>query len=144
MTRCIGDDSPAPVNCIRSRLLAALVFGLLSLGQAYPFSVAWGMSGKAHACCCHTTTPKPCGCDHGSLKKKFSCHEQQENRAPAYKVAPCGAKAEASSLNFRGENCLPRFASIVIMTVETLDLDDLSNSLPKLSTVPDSPPPKQG
>jgi hypothetical protein len=132
------------VNHIRSRLLAALLFGLLSLGQAYPFSVAWGMSGKSHACCCRTATPTPCGCDHASLKKKkFSCHQQQEDKSPAYKTAPCGAKTEAGSLNFRGENCLPRFASFVVTTVEALDLDDLSESLPKVSTVPDPPPPKQ-
>jgi len=133
------------VTRCRSRIFAGLLFCLLSLGQAYPFSVAWGMSGKSHPCCCQTATPKPCDCDHSSLKKKkFSCHQQEEEKGPGYSAVPCGAQTEARSLNFRGENCLPRFARLAITTVEELCIDDLSVRLPKFSAVPEPPPPKQG
>lgn len=119
-----------------------MLFGLLSLGQAYPFAAAWGMSGKSHPCCCATAIAKPCDCDHGhSLKKKkFSCHS--EARTVGISPAPCGAKTEVSSLNFRGETCLPRFARLVMMTVEELRIDDLSVRLPKHSAVPEPPPPR--
>lgn len=131
------------MTSLRSRIFAALLFGLLSLGQAYPFAVAWGMSGKNHPCCCSSEVAKPCDCDHGHSspkKKKFSCHS--EARTVGISPAPCGAKTEVPSLNFRGDTCLPRFAGLPVLIVEGFHLDDLSVHLPKVLTVPESPPPR--
>lgn len=138
-----GQNKMTNMNRFRSRAATASLFCLISLGQAYPFSVAWGMSRKSHACCCYTATPKPCGCDHSSLKKKkFSCHRQEEARGSGYSTAPCGTQTEAKSLNFRGENCLPRFASLIATTVEALGVADLSVRPLKSLAVPEPPPPR--
>jgi hypothetical protein len=125
----------------RARAVAVLLFGLLTLGQAYPFASAWAMGRKAHPCCCASEIAKPCDCDHGSSKKKkFSCHS--EAKTVGISPAPCGAKTESASLNFRGETCLPRFAGSSITAFEALHVDDLSVRLPKFSAVPEPPPPR--
>jgi hypothetical protein len=56
--------------------------------------------------------------------------------------APCGAKTEASSLNFRGETCLPRFLGLFAATVEAFAVADLSVRLPQVNAVPEPPPPR--
>jgi hypothetical protein len=133
---------------LRARTIGITLFALLTLGQAHPFAQAWAMGQESHSCCCQTATPKPCDCDHKGhssfKKKKFSCHEEKTKNGASYSPTPCGTKTESVSLNFRGEICLPRFASLILATIKDLDLDDLSIRLPKFSAVPDPPPPKQG
>lgn len=135
------------VKRLRSRIFAGLLFVLLSLGQAYPFSAAWAMAGKSHPCCCSSQIAKPCDCDHkghGSPKKakKFSCHEEKTPDGPYYAPTPCGAQTEAKSLNFRGEACLPHFASYAIVPIEVENVDDVRFFLPQVLAIPESPPPR--
>lgn len=128
----------------RSRLLGLLLFGLLSLGQAHPFSTAWGMSQKNHPCCCKTERPRPCDCDHrhSLKKKKFSCHEAKDDGSPKFAAAPCGQKTQTVSLNFRGETCLPQFTVLSIPQKETRGFDVPPIVLPQVLAVPESPPPR--
>lgn len=124
---------------LRARAIGFAFFGLLTLGQAYPFAQAWAMGKDTHPCCCSSEIAKPCDCDHSGHSKKFSCHQK---KSVGYQPAPCGTKTETQSLNFRGENCLPRFAALMIANVEEQPVADLSILLPQVSAVPEPPPPR--
>jgi hypothetical protein len=125
------------VRPFRLRFLGVFVFGLLSLGQAYPYSVAWAAEGQTHACCCAGMKPgTACHCHH---RGKMSCHH---DATPGYSSAPCGMPTDIASLDFSGQPCLPRFAAFSVLG-ESSDFS-FSPSLfhPKFPAVPEPPPPK--
>ena len=128
------------MTLFRRRLLAALFFGLLSLGQAYPYSVAWASAGSKHACCCAEMKEGQagCRCQHGG-KTKMKCHK---DTTAGYAPAPCGTPTDVRSLNFSGEPCLPRFASLTISLLFS-DLTHRETTAPLPYTpVPEPPPPR--
>jgi hypothetical protein len=128
------------VTPFRSRIVAALFFGLLSLGQAYPYSVAWAAKATPHACCCAVMKDgeSGCHCRHGG---KMKCHKET---SPGLSAAPCGATADVPSLNFSGEPCLPRFVllSFAFPTASFSVSSDLFP--PRFPTLPEAPPPRAG
>jgi len=123
----------------RSPALMALFFGLLTLGQAYPFSVAWGLSKQTHPCCCSSDTSMPCHCNHSH--GKFKCHKE-EDKSPSYKQSPCGRRTMADSLDFKGDAFLPKgsFTGVVLLTPWYIDV--FVPSHPKFRPLPESPPPR--
>lgn len=128
------------MTSLRSRILGAILFGLLSLGQAYPFSVAWASAGKT-ACCCAMKVEK-CGCKHGhgAVKKKMSCHE---DRTAGFAPSPCGSQPnEERTLSFKSDPFLPQYNTVRPLTAVSFALIEPFKEIFGFTPLPEPPPPR--
>jgi hypothetical protein len=129
---------------LRRKFFTALLFGLISFGQAYPMSVAWGAYQKGSTCCCAHTT-KSCGCHHekkvfGGSQKKMSCHQDKRS---GYAQESCGTqKTDGVTIDFRSEPFLPSVASIAPAQFVLEGLDDPLSIPQNPKPYPEAPPPR--
>lgn len=124
------------MKLIRTRMVVICLFSLISIGQAYPFSLAWGMPKTQHSCCCSGVT-KPCDCHH--QKKKMSCHKEKR---VGYSQLPCGGKTEAQVLSFQTDPFIPPQSVPVrrLMRIQSLAFSKIS--FQSIFVFPEAPPPK--
>ncbi len=127
---------------LRHRFFIAILFGLISLGQAYPMSVAWGAYKKDSACCCaHRETS--CGCKHDTKtfgERKMSCHQDKRS---GYAQEPCGAKkADGVTIDFRSEPFLLTVASVAPAPFVFETLEDPLKVPQNPKPYPEAPPPR--
>jgi hypothetical protein len=123
------------VKSFRTPFITALFFCLISLGQAYPLSVAWGISKQTHSCCCSGVT-KTCACDHSHAR---AASHQDKNK---YQQTSCGDKTESQILGFQWDPFLKDPKNDFSMTSEEIFVDIPGQLSSHLKLVPDSPPPK--
>jgi len=130
-----------PMTVLRRRVAVFSFFSLISLGQAYPFAVAWGMAKENHPCCCSGIT-KPCDCDHrhGAAGRIKGCHQ---DRRPGFSPAPCGGKAADEFPNFKGEPFVSPSAFSPLSLDGSGDLIELSEESDPVHWQPEAPPPKE-
>jgi len=125
-----------PMKLIRTRMVFIGLFSLISVGQAYPFSLAWGMTQTQHSCCCSGVT-KPCECHH--QKGKMSCHKIRD---VGYSKSPCGGKTEAQVLSFQEDPFIPSQVKLGFYFLGTQETFVPQIFLPSLFLLPEGPPPK--
>jgi len=135
----------------RSRKTIALLFFLITLGQAYPMSYAWGMGREGECTCQRSGHDCIHGCprhsegharahaagDYGKIERS----EGQNEAAGLYRL-PCGGRSQRELLSFQGDPFLPSQISH-----EVLPALDFKNWLPPLRLIssifsPEPPPPR--
>ncbi len=103
------------MQTLRIRWFAALLFGLISLGQAYPYSYVLAHAVEAK-CGCNQSGRK---CIHGcELKKRKLSRVRGCHQEPAYQwVSPnCSKQSEEKVLSFQGEPFILRPVSFLLGT----------------------------
>ncbi len=117
LTGLLCCTSQSLVKKLRSKWWVLVLFGLISLGQAYPYSYAWGLSRQVE-CSCNRSGRK---CIHGcKFRKKVirvSCHDHEEaDPSPTPKpgapewVSPNCSKSQANKvLSFQWDPFIPSY-----------------------------------
>ncbi|HKY61980.1 MAG TPA: hypothetical protein VJR29_01040 [bacterium] len=149
---------------LRAKTCVLVLFGLITFGQAYPYSYAWA-EGRHAQCGCNESGRK---CIHGcDLKKKRSSHDHHAamghghhghhgtEPAPAAKldspdedsrslwVSPdCSKQKKREVLDFRGDPFVPQMVTFFLPLHSVEWASDAEARLVQRIFLPDPPPPK--
>lgn len=148
---------------LRAKTCVLILFGLITFGQAYPYSYAWA-EGRHAECGCNNSGRK---CIHGcDLKKKRSSHDGHDHAAMGHahhgQEAPataalashdedsrslwvnpdCSKQKKREVLDFRGDPFVPQAVNFFLPS-RVADLAEAAVPRPiQRSFLPDPPPPK--
>ena len=130
---------------LRAKTCVFVLFGLITFGQAYPYSYAWA-EGRHAECGCNNSGRK---CIHGcDLKKKRSAPDHHDHAAMGHDsrshwVNPdCSKQKQREVLDFRGDPFVPQMVSFFLPS-RVADLVEAAGPQPiQRSFLPDPPPPK--
>ncbi len=149
---------------LRSQLWVALFFCLISVGQAYPYSSGWSLTGET-VCSCrreghdciHGCPRKPASTPvtehaghHGhqhhqelSAQGRVESSHSSDLNIPKIVKRPCGARASQDVLSFRGDPFLPSTCKLPILNLQLQKVIAIVFSDPNVFIVPETPPPRQ-
>jgi len=145
---------------LRAKTCVLILFGLITFGQAYPYSYAWA-EGRQSECGCNSLGRK---CIHGcDLKKKRAGHDHhaamdhahhgqptetavlhaQDQDSRSHWVNPdCSKQKKREVLDFRGDPFVPQVVRFFVHS-RVMDFAPENYSRPiQRSFLPDPPPPK--
>ncbi len=128
------------MKSLRSRILVAVFFGLISLGQAYPLSYIWAHL-EAVSCGCNQSGRK---CIHGCQVKKrpakvHACHSE---KTWSWVNPGCSKQKEAPSLQFQQEPFLPQRTVFLLGRVTWAHEIRQGFYASHWTQAPDPPPPR--
>ncbi len=146
---------------LRAKTCVFVLFGLITFGQAYPYSYAWA-EGQHSECGCNNSGRK---CIHGcDLKKKRADHDhhaamghahhgheatetaalnsKDDDSRPLWVNPDCSKQKQREVLDFRGDPFVPQVVRFFLPS-RIVDFAPESYSRPlQRSFLPDPPPPK--
>lgn len=157
------------MSWLRAKTCVFILFGLITFGQAYPYSYIWAEGGHAE-CGCNDAGRK---CIHGcDLKKKSSAHEhhaamghhdhaamqdhgsrhghenhtaiqtKDQDDQPNWVSPSCSKQKKREILSFRGDPCVPRFVRFFLQNRVSKLGDGVFFKPIQRAYLPDPPPPK--
>jgi hypothetical protein len=148
---------------LRAKLCVFILFGLISFGQAYPYSYAWAESQHAE-CGCNDSgrkcihgcdlkkRPKPVdhsahgGHDHAAMGHAAMGHavvdQPADDSRPLWVSPDCSKQKKREILDFRGDPFVPQTV-VFFLPIHSLMMDVAIQQRPfQRSILPDPPPPK--
>ena len=138
---------------LRAKIWVLLFFGLIGLGQAYPYSYAWAQ-GRHAECGCNDAGRKCIhGCDLKKKSKPTTHHVSANSPIPIMRsedgdsrpfwVSPdCSKQKKREILDFRGDPFVPQTA-FFFLPIHMLEFNAGVERRPlQRSFLPDPPPPK--
>lgn len=156
------------MSWLRAKTCVFILFGLITFGQAYPYSYVWAEGGHAE-CGCNDAGRK---CIHGcDLKKHRGAHDHAvmdhhdhgamqgheghgadqdhaalrtdgQDEGPHWVSPNCSKQKKREIMSFRGDPCVPQFVHFFLRS----RVSEFASEVPfrpiQRNILPDPPPPK--
>lgn len=150
---------------LRAKTCVFILFGLITFGQAYPYSYVWAEGG--HADCGCNDAGRKCihGCDlkkkrpsqdhhaamdhdhaatqgHGAGHDHAALDQSGQDEQPHWVNPDCSKQKKSQILSFRGDPCVPQFVQFFLQNRVSKFAREVKAQPIQRSFLPEPPPPK--